>query len=236
MMGESNHRRSLTRFLKKPALLLFTLTLIPASHLYSHPTEGEVFLYFTHSEEAYGDGRTVMDAGVMIKKELENEGIHAELDRTDVIRQLLEQDLHYGRAYEKSRELLIPVILSHRQPVTLLDIHRDAVDPSVSTATIHDKRYARIAFVIGRDQPGYEKNLEFAREMVSKLESASPGITRGIILKGGADTDGRFNQDLSGHSLLLEFGGVDNSTDEIERSARAFSKAYADYLNGGTKR
>lgn len=235
-MVESNRRRSLTHFFKKPALLLFTLTLIPAGHLYGHPPEGEVFLYFTHSEEAYGDESTVMDAGDMIKKELAKEGVHAELDRTDVIQKLLEQNTPYGRAYEKSREILIPVILSHRQPVTLLDIHRDAVGPSVSTVTIHDKSYARIAFVIGRDQPGYEKNLGFAREMVSKLESASPGITRGIILKSGADTDGRFNQDLSDHSLLLEFGGVDNSTDEIERSARAFSKAYADYLDGGTKR
>ncbi len=235
-MVESNRNCSLTRFFKKPALLLFTLTLIPAGHFYSHPPEVKVFLYFTHSEEAYGDGSTVMDAGVMIKKELEKEGVQAEIDRTDVIKRLLEQNIPYGRAYEKSREILIPVILSHRQPVTLLDIHRDAVGPSVSTVTIQDKPYARIAFVIGQDQPGYKKNLEFAQLMVSELESASPGITRGIILKSGADTNGVFNQDLSGHSLLLEFGGVDNTAEEIGRSARAFSKAYADYLNGGTKR
>lgn len=41
--------------------------------------------------------------------------------------------------------------------------------------------------------------------------------------------NGVYNQNLSGKSILIEFGGVDNTFEELNRSADALADVFSDF-------
>ncbi|MFC7783213.1 stage II sporulation protein P [Rossellomorea sp. GCM10028870] len=202
-----------------------------------------VHLYFTHTRESYLpylEGVTNPDSamhsevnvtkvGDMVKKHLEGLGIGTTIDKTDVIANLNNKGLDYWAAYQESRPLVQAAMTSNKDLLYLVDIHRDSQRRAVTTGTINGKSYAKLAFVVGEEHPNYEQNLKVATELHKLLEANYKGISRGVIAKKGSGTNGKFNQDLSSNAMLLEFGGVDNTFEELERSAQAFAEVFADY-------
>ncbi|MCA1063466.1 stage II sporulation protein P [Rossellomorea sp. AcN35-11] len=202
-----------------------------------------VHLYFTHTRESYLpylSGVTNPDSamhskinvtkvGDMVKKNLEDLGIGTSIDKTDVIKNLNNKGLDYWAAYQESRPLVQAAMTSNKDLLYLVDIHRDSQRRAITTGTINGKSYAKLAFVVGEEHPNYEANLKVAKELHTLLESKYKGISRGVIAKKGSGTNGKFNQDLSGNAMLLEFGGVDNTFEELERTAQAFADVFADY-------
>ncbi|MGD6847154.1 stage II sporulation protein P [Rossellomorea aquimaris] len=202
-----------------------------------------VHLYFTHTRESYLpylDGVTNPDSamhsevnvtkvGDMVKRNLEDQGIGTSIDKTDVIQTLNKKGLDYWAAYQESRPLVQAAMTSNKDLLYLVDIHRDSQRRAVTTGTIKGKSYAKLAFVVGEEHPNYEQNLKVATELHKLLEANYKGISRGVIAKKGSGTNGKFNQDLSSNAMLLEFGGVDNTFEELERSAQAFAEVFAEY-------
>jgi stage II sporulation protein P len=209
-------------------------------------TTGEkktVHLYFTHTRESYlpylegvSDPDSAMHSqinvtkvGDMLKSDLEQLGIGTTIDKTDVIQKLNEKGLDYYSAYQESRPLVQTAMTNNKDLLYLIDIHRDSQRKKVTTTEINGKSYAKLAFVVGEEHPNYEQNLRVATELHNLLESKYKGLSRGVISKKGSGTNGKFNQDLSGNALLLEFGGVDNTFEELQRSSIAFAEIFADY-------
>ena len=202
-----------------------------------------VHLYFTHTRESYLpylDGVTNPDSamhsevnvtkvGDMVKRNLEDQGIGTSIDKTDVIQTLNNKGLDYWAAYQESRPLVQAAMTSNKDLLYLVDIHRDSQRRAVTTGTINGKSYAKLAFVVGEEHPNYEQNLKVATELHKLLEANYNGISRGVIAKKGSGTNGKFNQDLSSNAMLLEFGGVDNTFEELERSAQVFAEVFAEY-------
>lgn len=64
------------------------------------------------------------------------------------------------------------------------------------------------------------------------MEKKYPGLSTGVFSKGSPGDNGVYNQDLNDRALLLEFGGVDNNLEELQRAADAtadvFSEMYWD--------
>lgn len=201
-----------------------------------------VYLYFTHTRESflpYLKGVTdpdeamhsqinVTKIGDYLQKYLQDFGIGAVVDKTDITGKLQERGWNYARSYEASREIIEAAVTGNKDLTYFIDIHRDSRRRKDTTKTIGGKTYAKLAFVIGAENPNYEKNLKLAKEIHLKMEEKYPGLSRGIIEKKGAHTNGKFNQDLSGNALLVEFGGVDNTFEELENSARAFADVFAE--------
>ncbi|MCR8850655.1 stage II sporulation protein P [Rossellomorea sp. SC111] len=202
-----------------------------------------VLLYFTHTRESYLpylEGVTNPDSamhskinvtkvGEMVKGDLEDQGIGTIIDKTDVIQHLNNKGLNYWAAYQESRPLVQAAMTSNKDLLYMVDIHRDSQRRDMTTVTIEGKPYAKLAFVVGEEHPNYERNLKLATELHKRLESRYKGISRGVIAKKGSGTNGKFNQDLSGNAMLLEFGGVDNTFEELERTAKAFADVFAEY-------
>lgn len=202
-----------------------------------------VLLYFTHTRESYlpylngvSDPDSAMHSkinvtkvGEMLKAELEQTGIGTSIDKTDIIQKLNDKDLAYFNAYQESRPLVQTAMAKNENLLYLIDIHRDSQRKKVTTAEIGGKKYAKLAFVVGEEHPNYEQNLKVAKELHELLDSKFKGLSRGVIAKKGSGTNGKFNQDLSGNALLLEFGGVDNTFEELQRTAGAFAEIFSDY-------
>lgn len=200
------------------------------------------YIYFSHTRESYlpylkgvtdpnsaqHSEINVTKIGDRLQERFEGYGVGTIVDKTDITNRLNSSGWTYGRSYDASRALVQEAMAGNSNLSYLIDIHRDSRRKEDTTKVINGKSYAKLAFVIGAEHPNYEKNLKLATEIHKKLEEKYPGLSRGIIQKSGASTNGRFNQDLSGNALLVEFGGVDNNFDELNLSADAFADVFSE--------
>jgi stage II sporulation protein P len=209
-------------------------------------TTGErkvVYVYFTHTREsylpylkgvtdpnsAYHSQINVTKIGDKLKESMESKGIGTSVDKTDVMSILNNKGLGYGDAYRESRPVVQQAMAGNRELQYIIDIHRDSRRKKETTQTINGQSFARLAFVIGAEHSNYEKNLALAKELHDRLNAKYPGLSRSVIEKQGKETNGKFNQDLSGNAILIEFGGVDNTFEELYRSAEALADVFSEY-------
>jgi stage II sporulation protein P len=202
-----------------------------------------VYIYATHNresylpfledvtdpDEAYHSEANVTVLGERLSKELENLGIGSSIDKTDFTDILFGKDMKYSQSYDVARPVVQEAMANNKDIKYLIDIHRDSRRKQDTTVTINGQKYARTAFVVGGENAKYELNLKLATEIHDKLEEKFPGLSRGITTKQGEGTNGKFNQDLSGNALLIELGGVDNDSAELNRTVKAFAEVFADY-------
>ncbi|MBM4762353.1 stage II sporulation protein P [Bacillus sp. B15-48] len=202
-----------------------------------------VYLYFSHNREsflpylegvtnpdhAYHSQVNVTNIGDRLKESLVAKGIGTTVDKTDIMGQLNEKGLRFSQAYQESRGVVQEAMTGSRDLTYFIDIHRDSRRKKDTTITIDGESYAKLAFVIGGNNQNYEKNLKFASELHHLLEENYKGLSRGIIENKGAGMNGVYNQDLSQNVLLVEFGGVDNTFEELYRSADALADVFSEY-------
>ncbi|WP_010678188.1 stage II sporulation protein P [Bacillus timonensis] len=203
------------------------------------------YIYHTHSWEAYFPHLKGVDTqnpnnathpdvnvtkvGEMLKQELEARGIGTDLDKTNMNRYLKQKGYNYYTAYKGSGEIVTSAMASNHDLSYFIDIHRDAHRKDKTTTTINGKSYAKIAFIVGTENPQFEKNFAMAKKLHEKLQEKYPGLSRGVIDQGGKGNNGVYNQDKSENAMLIEFGGVDNNFEELRRTAAAVADALAEY-------
>ena len=185
--------------------------------------------------EAFHQSVNITLVGDRLGRELEKRGIGVDVDKSDIGAILSNRDWLYGRSYDASREIVQEAIHSNNDLEFFFDVHRDAQPRDITTVTINGVEYARTLFVIGENNKNYEKNLQLAAELHELLDQKYPGLSRGVISKGGAGTNGRYNQDLSPNSVLIEIGGIDNTLEEAYRSAEVFAEVFSDFYWGAEK-
>ncbi|NNU83040.1 stage II sporulation protein P [Geobacillus sp. BMUD] len=202
-----------------------------------------IYIYNTHTHEsflpalkgvtdpdlAFHPTVNVAKVGEKLAEELEKRGIGAEVSKIDIVNELLKKGMKYSQSYDMSRQTVIAAMKQNRDLHYFIDIHRDSRRRKYTTVTINGVDYARVAFIIGGENATYEKNLQLATELHQLLQKKYPGLSRGVIEKKGAGTNGKFNQDLSENAILIEVGGVDNTFTELFRSVSAFADVFSDY-------
>jgi stage II sporulation protein P len=167
--------------------------------------------------------------GEKLSQELEKRGIGVEVEKKDIQANLSDRGWQYNQSYDASRELVKEAMNQNKDLEFFFDIHRDSLPRDRTTATINGKEYARIVFVIGGNHENFQQNFKLAEDLHNLLEEKYPGLSRGVILKQGRLTNGRFNQDLHDQAILLEFGGVENTLEENFRSAEAVAETFSNY-------
>lgn len=202
-----------------------------------------VYIYFTHNREsyipylkgvnnpdnAYHSQLNVTKVGEQLKTSLEDRGIGTFVDKTDVQANLNKKGLNYAQSYQESRSVVQTAMATNRDLHYLIDIHRDSQRRGVTTIDINGKSYAKLDFVIGGKNPNYEKNLKLAKDLHELLQKKYKGLSRGVLLKKGTGSNGVYNQNLSESAILIEFGGVDNTFEELNRSADALADVFSEY-------
>ncbi|MDR7071237.1 stage II sporulation protein P [Fictibacillus barbaricus] len=183
----------------------------------------------TNPDHAIHSKVNITMVGKKLGEDLEAHGIGTSVDMTNMTELLRKNNTDYRKSYPMSRTLVQSAMASNHNLQLIFDLHRDSSRRKTTTATIDGKSYARVLFVIGTANPHFEKNQEMAKEIDQILSKKFPGLSRGVIGKNKTKGNGVYNQDLSDHSLLIEFGGVDNNMDELYRSADAVADAVAQY-------
>ncbi|MGP1909317.1 stage II sporulation protein P [Metabacillus sp. JX24] len=202
-----------------------------------------VYIYHTHTTEsylpmlknvkqpnsAYHSEANVTLVGDRLGKALQDKGIGTNVDKTNFMKKLNEKGWSFGKAYTMSRPTVETAMASNKEIQYVIDIHRDSQRYNVTTATIGGKKYAKVAFVIGGKNPLRDKNKHLASELHKLIESKYPGLSRGVFMKDSPGSNSLYNQDLTQNAMLIEFGGIDNNLEELNRTADAVADIFADY-------
>ena len=208
--------------------------------------EPQILIYHTHATESFelterdfydktfsskttDPTKSIIAVGDEICKQLEEAGV-------PYIHDTLVHDYpSYTGAYQSSRATVQELLKKYPSIKIALDIHRDGIERQDGTrlspvVEIDGKKAAQIMIINGCDDgtmnmPNYLKNLHFASNLQSKLETSYNGLTRPILF------DYRFyNQDLTTGSLLIEVGSHGNSLEQVKYSGELIGKTLAKYF------
>ena len=153
----------------------------------------EVYIYNTNKDEIYHDNSTVIDTSRLLQNKLTKLGIKTIIDNNNS---------NYLEKFNLNNNYLI-------------DIHRDNIkDTSI---IINDKKYAKIQFILYKNDTNYLKNKELSEKMDNYLNNNYPGISRGIYEKETKDDE--INENL----LIINIGGIENNIEEVDNSTEILS-------------
>lgn len=144
----------------------------------------------------------------------------------------------YNGSYDRSAETVEQWLSKYPTIKVVLDIHRDAIERTVSgetvrvkpTTEIDGKKAAQLMLIAGCDDgtmgmPNWEENLRFAAALQNQLETDFPTLTRPLMFDYR-----KYNQNLTTGSILVEVGGHANSLDEAVYSAELLGKSLSKLL------
>lgn len=199
-----------------------------------------VMIYHSHPQESFNpvlgtnvdnpssaeDKKNVGLVGEALAKELEQKGVAVLHSFENYAAKV--SNYNYNYSYKYSRETVKQAMAENGKLQYFIDIHRDSQRHDKTTTTIDGVNYAQVYFIIGHGNENWRENERFASSIHDRLEKAYPGISRGIWGKTSSQGNGEYNQSLSPNSVLIEIGGIDNSEEELERTAKVLAGILAD--------
>ena len=203
----------------------------------------EVLIMHTHATESYegydseyydtrntwrstDNNENMVAVGNVIEEELRKAGI-------GVVHDTQQFDYpSYNGSYDRAAVAVKEYLAQYPDIQLILDVHRDGIQRDTTTIVkpateIDGEPAAQIMILCGSD-PGvgdWGENLRTAAAVTNLLESRYPTLTRPIYF-----STGRYNMDLSGGTILLEFGSQANTLEEALTSARLTGQALGEWL------
>lgn len=196
-----------------------------------------VGIYNTHNAENYYPGKEKLEGkngGVSLVAETLSQVLEKKhgikVVRSVTIHDYPKFELSYSLSAKTAREMLqnFPSLQA------IIDVHRDAGLRAREVVKVDNKNVARILLVVGSNarlqHPNWKRNHEFAKKVAATLEKLYPGVSKGVRVQ-----DGRYNQHLHPHSLLVEMGSAKNSLEEAQNAAALLADALAEVIRQDSK-
>ena len=149
-----------------------------------------IYLYNSFDDEMYKDKTKIIDVSRLLRDNLNKLGIKV----------LLENDVSDS-------------FLENRKEDITYYIKIQRGNDKDTTVSINNKKYAKILFVLGKDNSNYLNNRENISLMHDYLENNYPGLSSGIIERKELS-----NQDLDDKAFLIEIGNINNNYEEVSNS------------------
>lgn len=197
-----------------------------------------VYLYNTHQKESYSLSNnesynikpTVMTLSYIIREKLNKNNIPTIVEENNVSDVLNINNWNYAASYKVSRMMMEEAKKENSSLKYFIDLHRDSVGKKISTVTINNKKYAKVLFIVGLENPNYQENLQTIEKINSMIDLKYPNLSRGIYKKKGKGVNGVYNQDFSSNTILIEVGGEENTIDEVYNTALVISNILTEYI------
>lgn len=201
-------------------------------------TEPKIYLYNSHQLEEYSSQNiekynvtpNVMMLSYILREKLNDRRIPTIVEENNVSEFLRANNWNYASSYKVTKLLLEDAKNKNPSLEYYIDLHRDSVGRSITTTDINGKKYARILFLLGLENPNYQQNSVFIEQLNSMFNESYPGLSRGIYKKQGKGVNGVYNQDFSPTTILIEVGGVENTIDEVFNTAEAIADILNQYM------
>ena len=199
----------------------------------------KIYLYNTHQTEEYQSSElleftikpTVMINNYILEDIFNRNGLQTIVEERSIKEMLNNYNWKYSSSYKASRIYLEDTYKSNPSLEYFIDLHRDSLPHNKTYISIDGKDYAKIMFLVGLENPNYEKNMILTEKINNKLNEYYPGLSKGILKKGGEGVNGIYNQDFNENVILVEVGGYENTTTEVLNSSLAFAKCFMEAIN-----
>ncbi len=198
----------------------------------SSSTKPSVLVYHTHTSESYlpvsGKDHLFNQKGDIVKV---GEYLQRILEEKYDIKTIHCDQIHdqypFRESYLRSQETLVKYLKDHPSLEILLDVHRDATPGLKQTCNVKGIEAATMMMVVGSDKmglahPNWKRNHEFATKINDSLNLYYPGLSNGIIV-----SDARYNQHLSDHAIIIEFGNQNSKLEQVYRTVEHFAEILA---------
>ena len=200
-----------------------------------------IYIYNSHQTEEYAASNfleytvnpTVMMADYIMEDVFSKNKLITLVEEAKIKDILTKNGWKYSYSYKASRILMEEAKKNNPSLKYFVDVHRDSLVKDKTTVEIKGKSYAKTIFLIGLENPHYEKNLNFTSKINDKLNEKYPGLSKGIYKKGGRGVNGVYNQDFSEYTILIEIGGYENTTVEVLNSTLAFAECFMEVISEG---
>ncbi len=198
-----------------------------------------VYIYNSHQGEKYQGNALagynitpgVMMASYIFQDKLAKQNVKALVLEDNLIDYMNLNNMKHAGSYRASRYFINNPIKDTQSLKLIFDLHRDSIPKDKSTTVINNKSCAKIVFVIGNEYDSYEQNLEMTKRLNSMISEKYPTLTRGVLIKGGAGSNGVYNQDLSPKITLMEMGADDNTIDEVLNTIELLAPIIGDFVH-----
>lgn len=193
----------------------------------------EVLIYHTHTTENYSPGEPhatdgagdVAAVGKALVEALREQGVGA-------VHALTVHDLpDWSGSVARARESVQDALNRHTGIRAVVDIHRDALPDQgrsgYASVQVGGEEVAKLLLIVGTsDNSRVDANMRYAERLKEQLESAAPGITRGVRVLPRVT-----NGDLHDNHVTVYVGDYrDNTVQEAIASARWLAIAIAELL------
>lgn len=202
-------------------------------------TPPKIYLYNTHQTEEYQSNElleftikpTVMINNYILEDIFNRNNYPTIVEERSIKEILNNNNWKYASSYKASRILLEDTYKNNTTLEYFIDIHRDSLKHDRTHINIEGKDYAKILFIIGTENTNYLKNQTLTEKINNKLNEYYPGLSKGILKKGGEGVNGIYNQDFNENVILIEIGGYESTTTEVLNSSLAFAKCFMEAIN-----
>lgn len=197
-----------------------------------------IYIYNSHQTEEYAASTfveysinpTVMMADYILEEQFNNSSFKTIVEERSIKDILRKNSWNYSYSYKASRAYLEDTKKNNPSLKYFIDVHRDSLSKERTTVEIAGKKYAKLLFLVGLENPSYPANLKFTEEINAKLKEKYPTLSKGIYKKSGPGVNGIYNQDFSPYTILIEIGGYQNTPTEVMNSVLAFSECYLEVI------
>ena len=174
----------------------------------SAASEKIVGVYHTHNDESYynNDGYDsvygqggIHDVGAKLVKELQKCGMTVNYDQTLHLP-------HNSGAYTRSQATAARLLDNGSQAI--FDIHRDSTPRKEYATTVNGKEMSKVRMVVGSANMNSSANKNFALQIKGYADEVYPNFIKDIYIGKG-----NYNQQLTNHAMLFEFG-----SENVEKS------------------
>ena len=185
----------------------------------------KVYIYNTHQQEEYSDGKTVIDASIQLANLLQEAGVQGIYVSNDFKTWLNAKGLNYNYSYHASNYYLNEALVQYGGFDLIIDFHRDSIPRESSYITIDNKTYAKMMFVVG----GLSKNANAITQRCNELTSLvnENGVMKNVMIR-----EAYYNQDVSDRMVLIEVGSDKNTYEEVSNSTKLLADSILKYLQG----
>ena len=209
--------------------------------VYSETTDKKplIYIYNTHQKEAYNntyveDYNVIPDVLLMshiMQEKLNNIGIPTIVEENSITNYLNDHHFDYSKSYQASRVYLTDVLKQYSSLKLIIDLHRDAINYEESIVEKEGKKYAKVMFVVGKENTNYQANESVMNALNEKINHKIPNLSRGVLEKEGKGVNGVYNQDMNGSIILLELGSDKNNIDELINTIDLLIPIIKEYIN-----
>lgn len=197
-----------------------------------------IYIYNTHQLEEYKKSNNeeynitpnTMMASYILREKLNDLNLPTIVETSDVSEILRTNNWKYYKSYDVTRMLITDAREKNKNLKYFIDLHRDSIGYDLTTLKTDDKTYAKVLFIVGLENKNYQENMKLMDNICEKMNKQYKGICKGLYKKQGEGVNGVYNQDIDKNVLLIELGGVDNTTEEISNTLDVFVKSLKEYI------